>query len=410
MAKQFAWRDNPTIIARLIDGKTIQTWRAQEVVLKPNEACAFIVDGRIGDIVSEDVVRNIGGGIGRYIGDLLGATATDRRMLFAMTGPFDLSVPFVTTLSDGQSAQGIAQLRVQFRKDDIPKLLNIFANHDPTLDRMKLAAILSKEVSHRLVNPLLQSVSTIEELRGYKLQETFEIRSDMELRPYLSTLGLTLLKAMLITNPTDMERVNALRANLKYATESEEANTEAEIRKLELSEAATLRRIEFEVNIAKAKEAGEVAIELERELKDLRAEEARWEAELKRDTAQAELEMKKSSHKTEQAMALFEQVQQKKQERISQQNEFQNQRMDSQNELQRQMMEMAAQNGALTPEVMQEFLKQQTAQKMADTLPNNEQSVVQSSPVVPESPSCPSCKNAIQTEWKACPFCGTILS
>ena len=49
MAKQFAWRDNPTIIARLIDGKTIQTWRAQEVVLKPNEACAFIVDGRVGD-------------------------------------------------------------------------------------------------------------------------------------------------------------------------------------------------------------------------------------------------------------------------------------------------------------------------------------------------------------------------
>ena len=184
MAKQFAWRDNPTIIARLIDGKTIQTWRAQEVVLKPNEACAFIVDGRVGDIVSEDVVRNIGGGIGRYIGDMLGATATDRRMLFAMTGPFDLSVPFVTTLADGQTAQGIAQLRVQFRKDDIPKLLNLFANHEPTLDRMKLSSILSKEVSHRLVNPLLQTVSTVEELRGYKLQELSLIHISEPTRPY----------------------------------------------------------------------------------------------------------------------------------------------------------------------------------------------------------------------------------
>jgi len=74
------------------------------------------------------------------------------------------------------------------------------------------------------------------------------------------------------------------------------------------------------------------------------------------------------------------------------------------------MMEMAAQNGALTPEVMQEFLKQQTAQKMADTLPNGEQSVVETTPAAPPSPSCPSCKNTIQTDWKACPFCGTTLS
>ena len=408
MAKQFAWRDNPTIIARLIDGKTIQTWRAQEVVLKPNEACAFIVDGRVGDIVSEDVVRNIGGGIGRYIGDMLGATATDRRMLFAMTGPFDLSAPFVTTLADGQTAQGIAQLRLQFRKDDIPKLLNLFANHEPTLDRMKLSSILSKEVSHRLVNPLLQTVSTVEELRGYKLQETFEIRAEMELRPYLSTLGLTMLKAMLITSPTDMERVNTLRSNLKDATETQEANSEAEIRKIELSEAATLRLIEFEVNLAKAKEAGEVAVELERELKDLRAEEARWEAELKRDTARAELDMKKSEHKTDQAMALFEQVQQKKQARMAQQMEFESQRMDSQNELQRQMMEMAAQNGALTPEVMQEFLRQQTAQKVADTSSSQPEQNTSNEDSI--AMTCSSCGNTIQPDWKACPQCGSSLA
>ena len=46
--------------------------------------------------------------------------------------------------------------------------------------------------------------------------------------------------------------------------------------------------------------------------------------------------------------------------------DHQNQRMDKQNELQMKMMEMAANNDALTPEVMQEFLKQQTAQKAVD--------------------------------------------
>ena len=97
MAANFKWRSNPNIVARLVDGNDIQTWKARQVVLKPNEACAFIIDGRIGDIVSEKVVRNIGGGLGRHIADMAGATATDRRMLFAMTGPLDLWIPFRLT-------------------------------------------------------------------------------------------------------------------------------------------------------------------------------------------------------------------------------------------------------------------------------------------------------------------------
>ena len=68
---------------------------------------------------------------------------------------------------------------------------------------------------------------------------------------------------------------------------------------------------------------------------------------------------------------------------------------------------MAAQSGALTPEVMQEFLKQQTAQKAVDgsggDLPsstgqqNNSQNV------------CQSCGKAVQSEWSACPYCGFSL-
>ena len=53
-------------------------------------------------------------------------------------------------------------------------------------------------------------------------------------------------------------------------------------------------------------------------------------------------------------------------ERIANQQEFQKQRMDSQNQLQKEIMELAAQHGALTPEVVQEMLRQQTAQKAID--------------------------------------------
>ena len=71
MSNRYKWRDNPNILARLIDANNLNTWKAQEVVLKPNEACAFIVDGRIGDILTEKVVSNIAGGFNRFIGDMV---------------------------------------------------------------------------------------------------------------------------------------------------------------------------------------------------------------------------------------------------------------------------------------------------------------------------------------------------
>ena len=60
MASKYRWRDSPDILARLVDANNINTWKSQEVVIKPNEAVAFIVDGRIGDIITEKIISNIG--------------------------------------------------------------------------------------------------------------------------------------------------------------------------------------------------------------------------------------------------------------------------------------------------------------------------------------------------------------
>ena len=46
----FRWRDSPDTIARLVNADRVQTIAKQQVLLKPNEACAMIVDGRIGDL------------------------------------------------------------------------------------------------------------------------------------------------------------------------------------------------------------------------------------------------------------------------------------------------------------------------------------------------------------------------
>jgi len=406
MSKIYRWRSNPTIIARLVDANDIQTWKAQQVILKPNEACAFIIDGRIGDIVSEKVVSNLGGGLGRFMADMIGATATDRRLLFAMTGPADISIPFESHLQDGSKVQGFANLRVQIRDDDIPKLLNMFANSAPLLDRPGLINILQHELKTRVIIPTIALCNSPDDLRTPGFQEQFEMRAEVEMRATLSTLGFTFLKAFVATNSTDQEKIAQLRAELSAATKTEGAHGEALMERIAIREAATLRRIECEFNVAKAQAAGKVSVEMESELKHLRKQEAQWDAELKRDQGKSELKMKESSHKTDQAMALFEQVQAKKRDRIAQQHGHQNQRMDKQNELQVKMMEMAAQNGALTPDVMQEFLKQQTAQKSVDgsggEYPSSSQNQTTGN-------NCQSCGKAVLSEWSACPNCGKSL-
>jgi len=417
MAKNYRWRDRPDIVARLVNADNIQTFTSRNVVLKPNEACALVIDGKIGDIVHDTILKNIGGGFARWLGDRAGMTATDRRLLFAMTGPMDIWVPFEGNLSNGEKVSGYGNLRMKINSDDLPKLLNIFANSAPILDREGLVNIVRTEFISRVVTPALAACSSAADLRNNDFLEIWEMRSEVEMRPLLSQMGVGLLKAFPVTEKTDMEKVEQLKAELAAAAAEEGAKTEHHLEQLANREAATMRRIEMETNVARARAAGQVAIELETELKALRAQEAHWEAELKRDTAQQQLAQQEREHaaqvrteeadaKANRAMELFEQVQARKRERTAQQFDQQNQRMDKQNELQMQMMQFAAENEALTPEVMQEFLKQQTAQKAVDGSVTEISSAGSGSSTIITN-SCANCGNSLQAEWQACPSCGT---
>mgnify|MGYP001582688425 FL=1 len=420
----YRWRDEPNIIARLVNADKIKTFSTQQVILKPNEAMAMIMDGRIGDILSETIVKNLAGGFGRWFGEQMGVTATDRRLLFAMTGPMDYMIPFEAAMSDGQMAKGHANLRLKISKDDIPKLLNVFANRAPTLRRSDVVAIIQTELINKVIQPCVAACNGTDDLRSSDFQERLEMTAEMQMRNLLSNMGFTLLKAFAITNPTDMELVDRHRAKQAAIAAGETVNAEHAAHMFHQQEVSALARIEMEVNIARAQAAGKVTVEMESELKQLRKQEAHWEAEFRKDKALQDLELEKvqalhdieqdkKQTKVDQAMAMFEQVQAKKAARVGQMQEHQNQRMDNQNEMQMKMMEMAKEAGALTPEVMQEFFKQQTAQKAIDgdgTEGGSKYSSTQpaqSQPAI-SPPSC--CGLVIQPSWAACPKCGKNLA
>lgn len=397
----YRWRDSPDIIARLVNAEKIQTLATQQVMLKPNEACALIVDGRIGDVLTETLLKSMAGGFTRWLGDKMGVTANDRRLLFAMTGPMDYWVPFEGQIANGEKVNGFANLRLRMDLENVPKLLNYFANNTPVLNRDGLIKIIGDEVKARVVTPCLATCETAAGLRDATFLERFEMTAEMGMRNLLSNLGFTLLKAFPVTNPTDMELVQRHRAAVQAQTAGNQANTEAQLAHYAQTEALTLARIEMETNVARAEAQGKVTVELETELKALRAQEAKWDAEVNYERNKMEIRVDEADAKTKRAMDLFEQVQAKKAARIANQQDFQNQRMESQNQFQKEMLEMAAQHGALSPEVMQEMLKQQTAQKAVDGSGGESRS---------NSPMTCSCGTTLQPGWKACPNCGSPIA
>ena len=97
-----------------------------------------------------------------------------------MTGPADISIPFSGNLPNGSKVNGFANIRVQLRNEDIPKLLNMFANSAPILDRKRLVEVLHNELMMRVINPSLAECSSEAMLRSSEFR--INLKCELNLR------------------------------------------------------------------------------------------------------------------------------------------------------------------------------------------------------------------------------------
>ena len=309
MAHAYKWRTSPEILARLIDGNDIKTWRSRRVTLKPNEACTFIVNGQLSPIFSDRSIPQIGGGFPRYLASLMKATAAERHVLFGMTGPFDLAVPYQVMNGDGEEVRGHVRLRLQLLKEDLPKMLNYFANHAPTITRKDLAHLLQEHLNHRLVAAAYAISNDNESLRDESFQSTFAMKAEVLLRPHLAALGLTFHNAYLVTDVTSSERLAAHHHATQQNLGFERVNAEATREAIEVRQANALRTIECEIEVARAKIRGDQTLEAEAELKHLRTLEAILRSEDERSQRLAMESERQKRGRMEQAMEMFTLVQ-----------------------------------------------------------------------------------------------------
>lgn len=405
---QHRWRDRPDIIARMIDSGSIQSWSAKDIVLKPNETCVILADGKVQDILSETVLKNYVGGFGRWLGGKIGLGSQDHKMIFAMTGPFDLLIKMQGQTADGAVVKGMLNLRLQIQRDEVPKLINIFANDRRELDRGFFANRFENEISSRVVQPLMAKQADIIAVRGSDFQDAVEMGMRAELRSAFDQVGITLLKAYAVVNESDLEKLAAYKAQTETMAARADVVTEASLDAIERQQSLTLARIDAENGLAKARARGQVEVELESQLLELRKQEAEWAAKREDMEERQRIELTGEQTRMDIAMSAFGEVQAAKRARMSQQSDSNLSRQQHTDDVQKQMMQMAADQGSLTPEVMQTFLEQQSAQKSHDQPIQAPVSGGTSAP--PVTPGlCSSCGTAIQADWKACPKCGNGL-
>ncbi|MEC9089780.1 MAG: zinc ribbon domain-containing protein [Candidatus Thermoplasmatota archaeon] len=396
------WRDSPDIVARMIDSGSIQSWSAKNIVLKPNETCVIMADGKVQDILSETVLKNYVGGFTRWLGSKIGVGSRDHKMIFAMTGPMDLLFKMEGATADGGVVRGMLNVRLQIQRDNVPKLINIFTNSGRVLNRGFFVNMYENEIMSRVVKPIIAKQPDINAIRSSDFADLIEMALRAEMRGSFDQYGITMLRAFAIVNETDLEKLQTYEQQTKVMAARADLVNDTAIEAIDRQQALTLARIEAESKVAKAKARGQVEAQLETELLELRKQEAEWEAERRDLSERQDIEISGKQRKMDIAMSAFEQVQAAKRARMEQQSDANLTRQQHTDDLQREMMKMAAENGALTPEVMQTFLEQQSVQKSHDN----------KSPVAAEqapSSSCSSCGASIEVGWQVCPHCGITL-
>ena len=310
------WRDNPEIIARMVDSGSIQSWTTRNIILKPNETCVIISDGKIQDILSETVLKNYVGGFTRWLGGRVGVGSRDHKLIFAMTGPFDLLIKMKGSTADGAQINGMLYMRMQIQRDDVPKLVNIFANNGRTLNRGDFVKRYESEIMSRVVIPLLSEQENINTVRSPQFAEMIEMALRTEMRSSFDQYGLTMLRAFAVVNETDLEKLQSYNNQTNVLVGRADVVNRVALAAVERQQMLTLARIEAEAEIARARAQGAVEIALESDLIDLRKLEAEWAAERHEIAARQEVELNGRQQQLEMAMDAFERVQSAKRARM----------------------------------------------------------------------------------------------
>jgi hypothetical protein len=395
------WETSPwgeEVIAQLVEREQIQGFLKQALI-GPGEACVLIRNGKLEDVLTQDKIKGLSGGITNWLANRLGG-GESLQLLYVSTAPIDLQFAISGILSkDHEEVSGTCTMRIQANQNDAPKIINLmkglqevvqtkkglFRTQQISLGRILLRSAVEQKLEKEAISMVFAThISNVDakDFRGnLNLIKEMETSAEMEMRKTFEMWGLDLLKLYTVWNRgayDELQRWKREREQVYERTEFESdlatrqqlsnLNNAYQIRKTEQEQrwalgfgeaqgAERIKAMTFEAELGRTQKS------FDEQLRQRRAA-GMTEVDLKREDMHVGLE--KDKGEMDIAMDAFAKVQEAKRQRIAMEQTHQQKQMEMQTGAQERIMAQALQTGAADSVALQEMMRQQTMQKMAD--------------------------------------------
>ena len=333
----YRWRTDPDQIARFVHDNDLP--RNTPILLRPNEVCVVLENGRIAGIVTQQVMR--ANPTTSMLRGMFGGKR-HRSYLFAFLGPYTVNLPFVSKSNDHQTLRGNATVRLSATREQIARIIQLPANGMMEICVQDLQTMLLGEAQAYMARTI-QKYSN-DELVQEAANEDASIGLSLALRRTVESFGMSIDHAFIAWKQSDKVRLEAEREHATNMAEHLSIQAEREQIVFDAQLATQQRRADFTARSQMAGKAATERAKAEPRIAQIKAEgsisEAAWankhrnqthEAELARNKALSKAEIlgilrgkeldlreRKQQHDMGMAMAMFESVQEKKRMRRQQ--------------------------------------------------------------------------------------------
>lgn len=327
----YRWRTDPDQIARFVHDKDLP--RNTPILLRPNEVCVVLENGRIAGIVTQQVMR--ANPTTSMLRRMFGGKR-HRSYLFAFLGPYTVNLPFVSKSNDHQTLRGNATVRLSATREQIARIIQLPANGMMEIRVRDLQAMLLGEAQAYMARTI-QKYSN-DELVQEAANENANIGLSLALRRTVESFGMSIDHAFISWKQSDKVRLEAEREHAINMAEHASIQAQREQIVFDAQLATQQRRADFTARSQMAGKAATERAKAEPRIAQIKAEgsisEAEWNnkhrnqshaAEMARNKAKSKAEVldilrskqlslreRKQKHDVGLAMALFETVQEKK--------------------------------------------------------------------------------------------------
>ena len=270
----YRWREEPDIIARFVHDKELP--KNTPIVLRPNEVCVVLENGRISGIVTQQVMR--ANPTTSMLRRVFGGKR-QRSYLFAFLGPYTFTMPFTSKSSDHQTLRGEASLRVHASRENIARLIQLPAKGIMEIRTSDISNLLIDEAQAYMSKTIQRF--TNDELVQDQADEITTIGLCMALRRTIESFGMTIDHSYITWKPSDKVRLEAEREHVTNMAEHASIQAERDQITLDAQLSHHQRRADHHARSqamnASAMERAKVEPELARIKAKAAVDEAEWQ-------------------------------------------------------------------------------------------------------------------------------------